>query len=223
MTRQASITAMAKVLDAAVTAGDLRRAERAVERLKSIAIDAVSVNDPAAIQRVRFSLQRASAFLEAVEGSEMEFDSRAFAWRLRADVATAILADRACPKSMETTVPLSLREKILEVLRGSNEPCTNKQISERLDKDQGLISKYLRALAQAGKIQQWKSGVHVFNVLPTSGDTAELNRQIFSQDLIKEKNFKPRANIRRIRPRPIVKTSPKIKNNIKNNRGSGIR
>lgn len=159
-----SIEAMGDGLRAAVNDQDWAKAHRHIDRLKAIILEAILRNDPAAIQSAGLELQSSGQLLELSKRLRMEMNEQAVAWQLRADAAMAAIAQRMRPAtSLLPADEEDVSELLLKLLRDHSEPMTNSEMAARAAKDPATISRTLKRLKAARKIEQWKVGIRVFN------------------------------------------------------------
>src|SRR5687768_9553770 len=132
-----SIETMADGLRNALASEDFTKAHRYIDRLKTIILEGVLRNDPNAIQSAGSALQSCGEFIELSKRIHMKMDEHAVAWQLRADVATALLAQRIRPgRSLaEGEMEEGVSDLLLRILQDSDEALTNSQLAARADRD----------------------------------------------------------------------------------------
>lgn len=173
----------------AIAEGQWDEADLAIERLKTLLLAALVSGDSPRITSLQRVLSDAGELLELRNGLAMQNGAQGLAWKLRADVGTAVIGNRMRPEApslADIADWRSLRDKILELLRGANRPMNNSQIAQRLDRDPAIVSRTLKRLLADKLIRQWKMGAMLFNALTDAGreQSSRIERIIASQDMM---------------------------------------
>ena len=160
-----SIDRMAESLRVAVSESDWESAQRYIERLKGIVLDGVARDDALAIQSAGQALQSCGQHVELRNKLAMKVNALALAWQLRADSATALLAQRIRPPaSLAADIDPDVASCLLALLKESKSPLSNGELAEQSGKDPATISRTLKRLKASSKIRQWRVGRRVYNM-----------------------------------------------------------
>jgi hypothetical protein len=172
MARSDSVRRFASALVNALADGDFDLADRCVERLKMLLLEAVIDSDGGAVAQIEALLAEAGEHFELKQRLRMEDGAQAIAWRLRSDAGTATLATRIRPAKppLDTTEEgTDLRKRILKLLREANRAMPNNAIAERVGRDAPSVCRVLKSMSAAGLIRQWKVGKNQLNALTELG------------------------------------------------------